>query len=73
MAEDDLWEWMEDRVGLHRTIEFLYVVDGYEAMLMDDDGNTEVARAKGDTLREAVEALRATGHTTHGRESPDVR
>ena len=54
---DNLFEWIESWMGLHRTIEFLYVVDGYEVSIVDEDGAKVVAKAKGDTLWEAVEAL----------------
>ena len=58
-VDTDLWAFLEDCAGLHRWVELHYTVDGYEAVLMENDGNSEAARAWAPTIREAVEALRA--------------
>jgi hypothetical protein len=61
-VSDEL-DWIEGMMGLHRTVEFLYVVDGYQASLVEHDGATVIATGEGETLREAVQSLRAQlGH-----------
>lgn len=54
---NDLIEWMESKITLHYTFEFLYVVDGYEVDYIHDSGRS-LQRAHGVTLKEAIENVR---------------
>lgn len=45
---------LERRITLHKNVEFLYVVDGYEVTLTYD-GNP-ISTHHGDTLRSAIDA-----------------
>ena len=47
-------DWMERQHTLHRRVEMLYVVDGYEVALMHDDEPHPLG-AKAPTLREALQ------------------
>lgn len=48
---------LEDRLGLHEDIKIIYVVDGYEAEMLTDDGQTHVACGRGETIRAALDDL----------------
>lgn len=54
------FEWLEANNTLHKSVEILYVVDGYEIQVMHEDGVTELSPPyRGDTIRAAIdEALR---------------
>ena len=50
-------KWLEDNCTLHRSVEILYVVDGYEVQVMHEDGVTALSPAfHGPTLGEAIDA-----------------
>ncbi|OCP21944.1 MULTISPECIES: hypothetical protein [unclassified Ensifer] len=51
--EQQMIDWIEANTTLHRTVEFLYVVDGYECTVCHDD-HPIAGPFKGETLREAV-------------------
>lgn len=50
-------ERLDGLVGLHEGIEIIYVVDGYEAMLTEDDGAIAARSAFGETIVDALCAL----------------
>ncbi len=50
-------KWLEDNHTLHRSVEILYVVDGYEVTVMHEDGVTELSpRFRGETLAAAIDS-----------------
>jgi hypothetical protein len=56
MTDKDRLDWLEANHTLHKTVEILYVVDGYEVTLMHEDGVTELStRFHGSDLREAID------------------
>jgi hypothetical protein len=48
-------DWLEAKHTLHRGVEILYVVDGYEVQLTDDDEPVG-SPYRGETLRDAIDA-----------------
>ena len=49
--------WLEDNHTLHKSVEIIYVVDGYQVTLMHEDGVTELSpRFQGHDLRSAIDA-----------------
>ena len=48
---------LERHVGLHYSIEIIYVVDGYDAKLVGHDGSTVMAEAQGDSIIQAIDKL----------------
>lgn len=53
-------DWIEAMHTLHGSVEFLYVVDGYEVSITKDDGNSWTLLGSGPTLRDAIkEAIAA--------------
>ena len=48
---------LQKALGLHERVEIIYVVDGYEAIFSTQDGNIQVASARGTTVVEALTAL----------------
>jgi hypothetical protein len=49
-------EWLEGKSTLHTSVEILYVVDGYEVVVLHEDGVTEVSpRFHGETLAAAID------------------
>lgn len=55
-AGSSAWTPIENALGLHRTLEVYYVVDGYRAELIDDEGFTRHGATR-PTVREAIDAL----------------
>lgn len=51
----DLIQWIENHLSLHYNVEFLYVVDGYEASFTVDEVPRHTAHGK--TLKEALHKL----------------
>ncbi len=50
-------KWLEDQNTLHKRVEILYVVDGYEVQVMHEDGVTELSPSfRGATLGYAIDA-----------------
>ncbi len=61
---------IEDYVGLHESIEIIYVVDGYEAKLYRYaymHGDVLVAQGWGSTIEEALGSLEATAADAKAR------
>ena len=54
---EDVAEALDDLIGLHESIEIIYVVDGYEAALVTHDGATTKRTARGDTVLAALRTL----------------
>lgn len=54
------FEKLENILGLHEEIQIIYVVDGYEATLYKDDGDTEVIRVHSETIDGALQLLNDT-------------
>lgn len=52
MTAEEIIQWIEDKNGLHTTVDTLYVVDGYEVCLMRND-YPYAGPYKADTLIEA--------------------
>ncbi len=52
-TDTDRLNWLEDQHSLHRSVDMLYVVDGYNVTIMHD-GN-EGPCFHGATLREAID------------------
>lgn len=55
MTDLERLDWYEAQHTLHKSLEVLYVVDGYELSLMAEDGDTVLATYKGNTLRDAID------------------
>jgi hypothetical protein len=51
-TDTEILDWIENFHSLHYSLEFCYVVDGYETEMLRD-GN-HVATAHGKTLRESI-------------------
>ena len=49
-------DWYESKHTLHKDLELLYVVDGYELSIMDQDGQKVVACYSGKNIRECIDA-----------------
>ena len=49
-------DWIENNIGLHRSFEVLYVVDGIQCSIVDDDCKPYIS-ARGIDINEAMEAL----------------
>lgn len=52
MIDSQILEWLEDNHTLHKAVEALYVVDGYEVSITYD-GNVIKGPFRAETLREA--------------------
>lgn len=49
-------KWLEDNHTLHKSVEILYVVDGYQVTLLHEDGITELSpRYEGHDLASAID------------------
>lgn len=60
MTDSERLDWYQAQHTLHRSLEVLYVVDGYELSIMADDGDRVLATYKSETLRDAIDqAIRA--------------
>lgn len=57
-------QWLEDHLTLHKQVELLYVVDGYEVTTMDDSKPGSERVYRGETLRDAIDA--AIGQSQDG-------
>lgn len=65
MTDKERLDWLEAHYTLHRAVEFLYVVDGYQAQLVHDD-NPMGRPAHGETLRDAIDNLAARNSAALG-------
>ena len=60
-SDSDIIEWIEDNTTLHKQVECVYVVDGYEVSITYDDSIIK-GPYFGDTLREAYyKAIKQSG------------
>jgi hypothetical protein len=67
-TDAEMFEYLQRHHTLHKKVEFLYVVDGYEAVVTwDDEPMSPIF--KGSTLREALEEMMQVGDilTSSGR------
>lgn len=62
-TDADIIEWLERNHTLHRAVEALYVVDGYQVTITHDDHQI-AGPWRGETLREAY--VRAMGEWSEG-------
>ena len=53
------WPNIDRCLGLHQSVDVIYVVDGYDALLWEDDGNFTIAEGHGDDVESAMNALDA--------------
>lgn len=62
LSDEARLQWMEDHLSLHKDVELLYVVDGYDLTLLDTTPGMSGERVyHGETLRDAIDAaMRAT-------------
>lgn len=61
MTDSERLDWYQAQHTLHKSLEVLYVVDGYELSVMAEDGERVVATYRGETLRDAIDqAIRST-------------
>ena len=62
MTDKERLDWLEANHTLHKSVEILYVVDGYEVTIVDEDGYTVLSpNFHGQNLREAID--KAIGHS----------
>lgn len=55
--------WLEDNSTLHKRVEILYVVDGYELQVEDESGNVLAGAFHGETIEAAaIRALKENGN-----------
>ena len=52
-----MWPNIARCLGLHQSIDIIYVVDGYDAIMWDCDGAFNVAEGHGDDVQSAMDAL----------------
>lgn len=66
MNDESRLQWLEDHLTLHKDVELLYVVDGYQVTLLDTTPNKPGEQEfLGETLRDAIDAaMRATGEVS---------
>lgn len=50
-------DWLERMHTLHKSVDILYVVDGYEVALMHDSGRQLSEMYHGESLREAIDKI----------------
>lgn len=61
MTDSERLDWYEAQHTLHKSLEVLYTVDGYELSVMAEDGEKVLATYKGESLRDAIDqAARAS-------------
>lgn len=60
VPDSERLDWIEAQHTLHRSVEFLYVVDGYEVEYLYD-GNPVTKPFRGETLRAAIDVAIAAG------------
>lgn len=64
-TDTEIVDWLERQHTLHRAVEALYVVDGYEVTITHD-GNRIAGPWHGETLRDAYSLAMANWDKTHG-------
>lgn len=67
-----MWPNIARCLGLHQNIDIIYVVDGYEAIMWDCDGNVRVAEGHGEDVKAAMDAL-DTALVRHSRDGRSLR
>lgn len=71
MTDAQRLDWLEKFHTLHTSVEILYVVDGYEVTVMNEDGIHELSpRYHGADLRSAIDAAMAGNSAARIPESP---
>lgn len=60
MTAEQVLQWMNGAVSLHRHIRIIYVVDGVEVEIVDDD-DTPIISARAPNVHRAVELLMEIG------------
>ena len=59
-TDDARFAWLEEHSTLHKRVEILYVVDGYEVQIWGEDGVTMLSPSYwGATLRAAIDSAMA--------------
>jgi hypothetical protein len=56
LADAQRLNWYESQHTLHKNPELLYVVDGYEISMMEQDGQKVVAEFFGKSIRDCIDA-----------------
>ena len=57
MTDAERLDWLERNHTLHQSVEIIYVVDGYEVQIVDEDGFTNLSPAfHGADLRSAIDS-----------------
>ena len=67
-----MWPNIARCLGLHQSIDIIYVVDGYDAIMWDCDGAFNVAEGHGDDVQSAMDAL-DTALLKHSRDGRSLR
>jgi hypothetical protein len=52
-----MYQHIQDTVQLHESLEIIYVVDGWQVTLFEEDGQREVAKCWGETLAQAMMSM----------------
>lgn len=66
ISDADILNWLERQHTLHRQVEALYVVDGYQVTITHDSEPIPGKEWHGETLREAYAKAMREWDTTHG-------
>lgn len=53
-SDKEILDWLESQYDLHRKLEIMYVVDGYQVEFRRDGNKTNGKRYRGETLRGAL-------------------
>lgn len=69
MTDSERLDWYQAQHTLHKSLEVLYVVDGYELSLMAEDGETVLATYKGESLRGAIDQAMRSAQSEAGKSS----
>ena len=56
MTDAERIDWLQEKHTLHKSVQFLYVVDGYETHVMADSSDVPLAVYAGRSLRESIDA-----------------
>lgn len=65
-TDTEILDWLERQHTLHRSVDVLYVVDGYQVTITYDDEPIRGKEWHGETLRDAFAAAMKEHDTTHG-------
>lgn len=67
-TDTEIIEWLERQHTLHRAVDALYVVDGYDVSITFD-GEPHAGPWHGETLREAYQVAMKHWDVTHGNQN----